>query len=93
MRRLDLWNRFRFVLSADEVGVGKSRPDIFVEAARRLGAAPCRVTVFEDTLEAIRSARSAGFRVVGVYDESGAAAAAQCSAESDCFVLDLGQLL
>jgi len=93
MRRLDLWDRFEFVLTAPQVGRGKEFPDIYLEAARRMGARPEECTVYEDTLGAVQTAAKAGFRTVGVADVCGAAAAQQISAAADCYVLDLGQLM
>ena len=93
MRRLDLWDRFEFVVSAQQVGRGKEFPDVYLEAARRLGAAPEQCTVYEDTLAAVHTAKAAGFRVVGVADSCGVSSAAQISAEADCYVLDMGQLM
>ena len=61
---------FDFLLSCETLGVGKSRPDIYLEAARRLGAAPGEIAVFEDALYAVRTAREAGFYVVGVAEEA-----------------------
>ena len=43
-----------------------------MEAARRFVAAPQEISVFEDAVNAIRTAKRAGFHVVGVYDESAA---------------------
>ena len=48
---------------------GKERPDIFLECAWRLGAEPEDIAVFEDAYYAARTAKMAGFYVVGVYDE------------------------
>lgn len=46
---------------------GKPAPDLFVEAARRLGPAPARTAVFEDSLPGVEAARAGGFAlVVGV---------------------------
>ncbi|MBR5559074.1 MAG: HAD family phosphatase [Oscillospiraceae bacterium] len=93
MRRLDLWDRFEFVVTAREVGRGKEFPDIYLEAARRMGAAPHECTVYEDTLAAVKTAAKAGFHTVGVADSCGVAAAAQISAESQCYILDYSQLM
>lgn len=93
MRRLDLWDRFEFVLSARMVGKGKEFPDIYLEAARRMGAKPEQCTVYEDTLAAIKTAAKAGFRTVGVADVCGAAAAADISAAADCYILDFAQMM
>ena len=55
------------VLTPEDVGgIGKERPDIYFEAARRLGAPVHECVVFEDTLFAIETAASAGFTVWGV---------------------------
>ncbi len=71
--RLGVASYFRFLLSCDEVGAGKDRPDVYLAAAKRLGAPPEEITVYEDAPYAARTAREAGFHVVGVYDESAAA--------------------
>lgn len=61
---------FRAVCSTAEVACGKTRPDVFLLAARRLGAAPADCIVFEDVLAAVRSAKSAGMTVYGIYDKT-----------------------
>ena len=58
-----------FVITSDEVGGGKETPEIFLKAAERLGAVPSETAVFEDSIHAVLSAKSAGFKVVGVYDK------------------------
>ena len=72
LNTLGLQDCFRFILSCVEVGAGKNRPDVFVEAARRLGASPADCAVFEDAIYAVRSAHDAGFWVVAVKDEHNA---------------------
>lgn len=55
---------FGAVVSAAEVPRGKPAPDVFLEAARRLGA-PCgRCLVFEDTLVGLEAAKAAGMACV-----------------------------
>lgn len=68
--RLDAAKYFDFLLSCEEVGVGKNRPDIFWEAAKRLGAPSHETAVYEDSLHAAKTAAAAGFYTVAVYDES-----------------------
>lgn len=67
LERLNVWPFFSFALSATQYGP-KTRPDLYLEAARRLGASPERTLVFEDALHAAQTAVQAGFPVVGVYD-------------------------
>ncbi|KAA8826422.1 HAD family phosphatase [Bifidobacterium reuteri] len=65
---------FDAVVSVDDAGgVGKSKPDVYLLAARRLGAEPSDCIVFEDLLVGIRSAKSAGMRVWAMYDDSSSA--------------------
>jgi beta-phosphoglucomutase family hydrolase len=53
----------------------KPAPDMFLEAARRLGVAPGAAAVFEDALAGVQAGRSGGFGlVVGISRESGRAA-------------------
>ena len=56
LSRLDAAKYFEFLLSCEEVGSGKSRPDVFLEAARRLGAQPGEIAVYEDALHAAQTA-------------------------------------
>ena len=71
LERLEVLEDFEFLLSCDAVGSGKDRPDVFLEAARRLGAAPAETAVFEDAMFALQTAKDAGFYTVGVWDASG----------------------
>ena len=53
-------------VSAEEVPHGKPEPDVFLEAARRLGAAPADCVVAEDAPPGAEAARRAGMRCVAV---------------------------
>lgn len=66
--RLGVLDYFDFLLSCEEVGWGKDRPDVYHEAARRLGGSPGEIAVYEDALGAAKTAMAAGYYVVAVYD-------------------------
>ena len=68
LKRLGVRDYFEFLLSCEEVGTGKTRPDVYLEAARRLGGAPEETVVFEDILVAARTAKQAGFALGVIYD-------------------------
>lgn len=70
LSRLGVAHYFQFLLSCETVGVGKNRPDVYFAAAERLGAEPEEIAVYEDALYAARTAKEAGFYVVGIYDDS-----------------------
>lgn len=57
-----------FYIDCYEVHAFKERPDIYLRAAERLGAELSECAVFEDAEYCIRTAKGAGFFVVGVYD-------------------------
>jgi HAD superfamily hydrolase (TIGR01509 family) len=61
---------FRATVSSEEVAHGKPAPDVYLEAARRLGVAPERCAAVEDSHAGIRSAKSAGMRVVAIPNAS-----------------------
>ncbi|MGH2934644.1 MAG: HAD family hydrolase, partial [Gaiellaceae bacterium] len=55
---------FAATVSSEEVAHGKPAPDVYLEAAKRLGVAPARCAAVEDSHGGIRSAKAAGMRVV-----------------------------
>jgi HAD superfamily hydrolase (TIGR01509 family) len=61
---------FRATVSSEEVARGKPAPDVYLEAARRLGVLPSRCAAIEDSHSGIRSAKPAGMRVVAIPNPS-----------------------
>lgn len=57
---------FQTVVTMDDVANAKPAPDLFLEAANRLGAAPADCLVFEDSHQGIQAAHNAGMRVIDV---------------------------
>ena len=69
LKRLGIDHHFRKIFTCNEVGIGKHNPKIFLEAAAFLGSAPEDIWVMEDGLYAMKTAKAAGFHVLGVYDQ------------------------
>ena len=57
---------FAVTVSSEEVERGKPAPDVYLQAARMLEAAPQRCTAIEDSTNGIRSAHAAGMRVIAI---------------------------
>jgi HAD superfamily hydrolase (TIGR01509 family) len=57
---------FRATVSSEEVGAGKPAPNVYLEAARRLGKEAAACVAIEDSTNGIRSAHAAGMEVVAV---------------------------
>ncbi|MFD0275960.1 HAD family hydrolase [Kitasatospora sp. NPDC127111] len=53
------------IFSAQDVGIGKPAPDLFLHAARTLGVDPARCLVLEDSVNGVLAARAAGMDVYG----------------------------
>jgi HAD superfamily hydrolase (TIGR01509 family) len=53
------------IFSAVEVPMGKPAPDLFLHAAKRMGALPSRCAVVEDSRFGVEAARAAGMRAFG----------------------------
>jgi beta-phosphoglucomutase family hydrolase len=66
LRSLHLLEHFREIVTADDVTHGKPAPDIFLEAARRLGVAPAECYAFEDADLGLQSARAAGMVAIDI---------------------------
>ncbi len=72
LNRLGVAHHFRGIYTCPEVGVSKSRPDVFEWALRELGTPRSTTVVFEDSLHAIKTAKQAGFPVVAVRERTAA---------------------
>ena len=57
---------FRATVSSEEVARGKPAPDVYLEAARRLGVEAARAVAVEDSHNGIRAAKAAGMGVVAI---------------------------
>ncbi|CAM5550555.1 6-phosphogluconate phosphatase [Streptomyces alboniger] len=62
---LDTWFDEGRVFSSQDVGRGKPAPDLFLYAAERMGVAPERCAVVEDSPLGVRAAVAAGMDVYG----------------------------
>ena len=61
------------IFTCDEENTTKSKPDIYIRASKYLRTVVYETLVFEDALYAVKTAKKAGFPVVGLYDLSSAA--------------------
>jgi HAD superfamily hydrolase (TIGR01509 family) len=83
---------FQATVSSEEVAGGKPAPDVYLEAAARLGVAPVRCAAVEDSHSGIRSARAAGMRVIAIPNAS-FPPDEDALAEADVVLASLAELL
>ncbi|MFC7439748.1 HAD family hydrolase [Laceyella putida] len=66
LKQTGLQTYFDVVLSSEEVPRGKPAPDVFLEAAKRLGVAPEHCVVMEDSQYGVEAAKAAGMGCVAI---------------------------
>ena len=76
LERLGVCGFFQTVVTSEDVPRPKPAPDVFIEAARRIGVAPKHCRAFEDTDLGITAIRAAGMHAVDVREMKRAARAA-----------------
>jgi HAD superfamily hydrolase (TIGR01509 family) len=81
---------FAAVVSSEEVARGKPAPDVYLEAARRLGVAAAACVAVEDSHSGIRSAKDAGMRCIAIPNAHFPPGPAL--AEADLVVAGVGEL-
>lgn len=70
IERLGIAKYFKGLITSREAGAGKDQPAIFHKCLELLGTDVSETAVFEDSIVAIRTAKSEGFYVGGVQDDS-----------------------
>jgi HAD superfamily hydrolase (TIGR01509 family) len=70
LRLAGIADLFQATVSSEEVKRGKPAPDVYLEAARRLGVSPERCAAVEDSHSGIASAKAAGMRVLAIPNAS-----------------------
>jgi len=93
LKRNGIIKYFSFIISCDEVGVGKNKPDIFYLAANKLNAKPSEIAVYEDADFALITAKEAGFYTIGVYDDYFKNARKDIELISDIYIESFKELL
>ncbi len=88
LERTGLIRYFTQIVTCTMVGEGKQSPRIFEFALEQLGTSKAETPVFEDALYALKTAKSAGFIVVGVYDAHMRGDSAEIEALSDYYIRD-----
>lgn len=68
LTRSGIINNFKTLVSGDQIENGKPAPDIYIEAANRLGVTPPHCLALEDSDNGVRSAFNAGMSVIQVPD-------------------------
>jgi HAD superfamily hydrolase (TIGR01509 family) len=93
LRQNNIMHFFDAITTIEEVEREKSFPDIYLLTAKKLNVEPEKCVVFEDILPAIRGAKLAGMKVVGVQDEYSLDQREAIMESSDRFIEKYDELL
>lgn len=88
LTRLGLREYFEFIITCDEVGIGKTSPKVYEEALRRLGTMKERTLVAEDALHALETAHHAGFPTAAIEEAHSVGQRAQKLNVADYYILE-----
>jgi len=66
LQKAGLADAFEVTVSSEEVSAGKPAPDVYLEAAKRLGVEPAECAAIEDSANGIRSAHAAEMAVIAI---------------------------
>ena len=94
LKRLKVWEEFQGLLLCEEFNTSKREAKIYFLAMERLSLSrPEEVSVCEDVLHAVKSAKQAGFQVCGILDEANREDWAMIQEVADFTVKDFYELV
>ena len=93
--RLGILDFFDSIITPNRVnGLSKNRPEIYYECMTQYGIKnPEEITLFDDSVEVIETAKRIGFRTVGVFDECRKETEKVLRAISDAYIHSFKELL
>lgn len=89
----EMHGSFETVRTSCEVQKGKPSPDIYLKVAEDLGVKPEECLVFEDIVEGVMAAQSAGMKACAVYDEYSKDYKEKLVALADYYIHDYSEVL
>ena len=92
LKRLGIYDLFNHVWSCDDFGTTKADPEIYHMAAARIGRPVEEIWFLDDNLGADTTAKAAGMRVCGVYDDSSAEYVQEMKRVCDAYIEDFSQI-
>lgn len=92
LKRWQVYDLFDNVWVIDDFGLTKDDPEIYRQAARRLGADVTCCTMFDDNLKAISTAKEAGLHTVGVYDRVSRGTEPAMRQIAERYILDFSEI-
>lgn len=93
LKRLEIYDLFDNVWSCDDFKTSKANPEIYKMAADKIGKRVDEILFLDDNLNADKTAKAAGMKVCGVYDDSSKDYVEDIKAAADYYIYDFSELL
>ena len=93
LKRLELFDLFDNVWSCEDFSTTKANPEIYKMVAKKLNVNVKDVLFLDDNINADMTAKTAGMKVCGVFDESSADYVDQMKSVCDFYIYDFNELL
>ena len=93
LKRLGMYDIFENIWSCDDFGTTKADPEIYKKAAEKIGAPVENILFLDDNYHADKTAKEAGMKVCGVYDESSKDSVDEIKMIADFYINDFIELL
>ncbi len=93
LKRLGIYDVFDNVWSCDDFNTTKANPEIYKMVAERIGESVENILFLDDNLNADKTAKAAGMKVCGVYDDSSKDYVDEIKAATDYYIYDFSELL
>ena len=93
LKRLGMYELFENVWSCDDFYTTKADPNIYKMVAERLNEKVENILFLDDNLNADKTAKKAGMKVCGVYDDSSKDYIEEIKKEADYYIYDFSELL
>ncbi len=92
LKRLGIYDLFTNVWSCEDFGTTKADPGIYTAAAAKIGLPVGDILFMDDNFNADKTAKAAGMKVCGVFDESSEEYTDEIKAVSDYYIYDFSEL-
>jgi len=93
LKRIGIYDLFTNVWSCDDFSTTKADPQIYIRAAEKIGQPVENILFLDDNYNADKTAKEAGMKVCGVYDDSSAEYVEEMKALNDYYIYDFKELL
>lgn len=92
-KRLEIYDLFDNVFSLEEFGLTKSDRELFIKLAKKVGSNPSDCTVIDDSVNAVKTAKSAGVQTIGIYEKAVENTWQEMQSVADKTIIDFTELL